>query len=184
MKSTTAPIKTRRERSVNDEKQDSTESSIVRRDRWAKRSRSIACPASVRLDRAARILLRVLANHHSHRNFILAKHTIDLSQIWQAAAELFGDRPVGKGGWKHLVNGPRGLAFGREAVEVARLQRAYVDTPGGEYPLLTPEEIKAAYYMARAMSTDAKFLEETRARRQKTRVDVATFFDGLREVLR
>lgn len=137
----------------------------ARQERWRRRSSCTARPLSARLDRAASILLRAALNYQrAHRRALLPPRHIELGHLWDACDELHGGRP------------PRGVLLGREAVEVARQIKPAVDGPGGDYPLLTLEEIKTAWWLARSGAEAARQRETRRVLRVEVALATRKFF--------
>ncbi len=145
--------------------EDTEDARTTRRNRWRKRGLCTARPLSARLDRAASILLRAALNYQkAHRRALLPPRHIELGHLWDACDELHGGRP------------PRGVLLGREAVEVARQIRPAVDDPGGDYPRLTLEEIKTAWWLARSGAEAARQRETRRILRVEVALATRKFF--------
>jgi len=137
----------------------------VRRARWRRRGACTARPLSARLDRAAAILLRAALNfQRGQRRALFPAPCIELGHLWQACDELFGGRP------------PRGVLLGREAAEVARQIRPAIDGPGEDYPQLTLEEIKTAWWLARSSAEAARQRETRRVLRVEVALATRKFF--------
>jgi hypothetical protein len=137
----------------------------MRLQRWRKRGLCTARPLSARLDRAAAILLRAALNYQrAHRRALLPSRHIELGHLWDACDELHGGRP------------PRGVLLGREAIEVARQIKPAMDGPGGDYPLLTLEEIKTAWWLARSGAEAARQRETRRILRVEVALATRKFF--------
>jgi hypothetical protein len=137
----------------------------TRRTRWRRRGACVARPLSARLERAAAILLRAALNFQkSQQRALFPRRSIELGHLWEACDELYGGRP------------PRGVLLGREAVEVARQIRPAADEPGADQTQLTLDEIKTAWWLARASAEAARQRETSRVMRAEVALATRKFF--------
>ena len=145
--------------------EETEEARATRRERWRKRGACTARPLSERLDRAAAILLRAALNYQkANRRALFPARPIVLGHLWVACDVLLGGRPR------------RGVLLGREAVEVARQIQPAVDGAGGDYPRLTLEEIKTAWWLARSGAEAARQRETRRILRVEVALATRKFF--------